>query len=272
MMTYEHVNSNGYISASIVGAATCVLLLACNDAVPGARVADLVPTCYASPDGQLIHSTLLVSPASGGEHLIGVTDVRTRGSGEQRTANVDDIADENNERVIRDTENAELDESGRLLHLDAAIGPVNRDSAVRVVLEPAKGRVEIITPSLHAVWSVPSDSPWIWVPMLMVPDGLGPIATPLVGLVMLRAANRGRPVRRLDLATLTSHLITADQLVVFEGQGATVIVGDDAVDVEHGMPTTLHLAALNATLELVDAKTIAQAKAVNALARCPSVR
>jgi len=54
--------------------------------------------------------------------------------------------------------------------------------------------------------------------------------------------------------------MTADQIVVPEDDGATVVVGDDAVDVHDGRLTRIHLASLGTNLEPVDPVPLAYAQ------------
>jgi hypothetical protein len=234
----------------VAAAATSLLSAACTDAAFKARSADPPPICYASPDGRLVRSTLSVVRESGDrERLLGVTDLRTGRRGEQlaaaNTARVAARADD--EGIVRVVERAELDATGRLLRLEARVGAPGTEPDTRVVLDPPNGSVRITSPSLNIDWSVSNDLPWIWAPLLTAPGG-GTITTPLVARVVLRAASSDRPVRLIDLGALTSHSITADQLVIPDGDRATVIVADDAVDVSGGVPGAIHLAALGTTL------------------------
>jgi hypothetical protein len=73
-------------------------------------------------------------------------------------------------------------------------------------------------------------------------------------------------VRLLDVGALEHHTWTADQLVITDGDSATVVLADDAVDVEHGSPRRLHLVALDTTLEVLDAR--APSRALVAALRC----
>jgi len=155
--------------------------------------------------------------------------------------------------VIRVVEQAKLDATGRLVHLEATLGPASGDPDSRVVLDPASGRVRILTPSAHVDWSVPSDLPWLWASILRDPLSGEPVATPALARVALRAARAEQAVRLVDLGALTSHAMTADQIVVAEQDGATVVAADDAIQIENGIPTRLHLAALGTDLEPIDA-------------------
>ena len=227
--------------------ATSLISLACSNPLTDARAKGLEPTCYASPDGETMRSTLLLSPlAGGGERLIGVTELRTGASASTSAGG----------RMVRAVEEVKLDASGRLIRLEATLGPATGDVETRVVLDATSGRVRISTPSTHVDWSVPSDLPWVWASILRDPATGEPIATPALGRVALRAANPGGAVRLLDLGALTSHAVAADQMVVSEPDRAIVaivVAADDAIEMENGVPTYLHLAALGTTVEPVDA-------------------
>jgi hypothetical protein len=216
-------------------AAALVFSSACAQGVSDAHAPETATICYASPDGRLLRSTLSVTPESGGERLVGVTELRAEAR-----------------ELVRVVEKANLDASGRLLHLEATATRETADSSTTVVLDATTGRVEVTRTNLHVVWTVPTDLPWVWVPILTEPRGQRPIATPLEGRVVLRATGSGRPVRRIDLGALVTHPMTADQLVVSEAGGATVVLGDDALDVENDRVKTLHVAALGISLETVE--------------------
>jgi len=220
-----------------------LISLACSQPLGEARAKSLDPICYASADGQRMKSTLLLASLSGGgERLIGVTELRAGASGSTTTG-----------RVVRAVEEAKLDASGRLLHLEATLGPASGEVETRVVLDAASGRVRISTPSTHVDWSVPSDLPWVWASILRDPASGEPIATPALGRVALRAGNSSA-VRVLDLGALTSHAVATDQVIVpSEPDRAIVVAADDAIETENGVPLYLHLAALRTTLEPVDA-------------------
>src|SRR5262252_838826 len=147
--------------------ATSVISLACSNPLGDARAKALDPICYASPDGQRVKSTLLLAPLTGGgERLVGVTELRT--------ISLPDASVSGN--VVRVVEEAKLDATGRLVHLEATLGPASGDPDSRVVLDPASGRVRINTPSAHVDWSVPSDLPWLWASILRDPLSGAPVA------------------------------------------------------------------------------------------------
>jgi len=259
--THSNRDANPMNSHAIplVAAALGLLVPACN-AAHRAPLPAPATTCYASPDGERVRSTLVVTPGRDGEQMLGVTEIRTHGQVEQAALAGLHIVKNDETGVVRAVEKAELDESGHLVRLEATIAGGSGLVDTRVVLDPPSRRVEITTPSLHAVWQVPDDLPWVWVPLLTAPGREGPIATPLAGRVALLAAAGGHAVRRLDLATMTSHPMTSDQVVVPEKDGATVVVGDDAVDARGGRVTKIHLAALGTNLEPVDPVPLAYAQ------------
>src|SRR5215471_3113025 len=94
--------------------ATSLISLACSNPLGDARAKGLDPICYASPDGQRVRSTLLLTPLTdGGERLVGVTELRTGSLPEPSGP------------VIRVVEQAKLDATGRLVHLEATLGPAS---------------------------------------------------------------------------------------------------------------------------------------------------
>jgi len=222
----------------IVLLSTGLVSLACS-ANSKSEARPIETVCYASPDGRLVRSSLLVAPDSGGgERVLGVTEVRVSPT-----------------TTLRAVERAKLDATGRLLRLEATVGEPDADLETRVVLDAPSGHVQIATRTTRVEWTVPSDLPWIWAPVLTAPAGGGPIATPVVARVELRAVASGSAVRLLDLGALTSHTVAADQLVIpeIDAGTATVVVADDAVQVDDGMPRSLHLAALGADVAAIDA-------------------
>ena len=69
----------------------------------------------------------------------------------------------------------------------------------------------------------------------------------------LRAAMGDRPVRLLDVTRLASFTLMSDQLLVRDEDSAraTVVLGDDYVEIVDGRPHRLHLAAIGGDLETV---------------------
>jgi hypothetical protein len=75
-------------------------------------------------------STLLFAPlAGGGERLLGVTELRTGASASTSAGG----------RMVRAVEEVKLDASGRLIRLEATLGPASGDVETRVVLDAAGG-------------------------------------------------------------------------------------------------------------------------------------
>jgi hypothetical protein len=228
--------------------ATGLVSLACTANSTGeASPLDRGPICYASHDGRLVRSTLFVRRnAGGGETVLGVTEVRVSPAG-----------------IARAVERAKLDAAGKLVHLEATVASTDGEPDARIVLDAPSGQVQIATRTMHVEWRVPNDLPWVWAPILTAPATRAPIATPVVARVELRAVGTGSPVRVIDLGALTSYAVAADQLVVrdVDAVGATVVVANDAVQVEDGVPRALHLAALGTELSPIDAGRLALASA-----------
>lgn len=166
------------------------------------------------------------------------------------------------------TEEATTDETGRLIRAELTLHESDGDRNTRVVLDPRHGTVELTTATVHTRWAVPTDLPWVWAP-LRDPAAKGvATATPLEAVVALRGAAGERPVRVLDLTKLESFTLMADQLVVPGERGtATVVLGDDYVETEGGMPRRVHLAALQRDLEVI--KPSASARGVDGIT-CPT--
>ncbi|HEY3594826.1 MAG TPA: hypothetical protein VGL13_13175 [Polyangiaceae bacterium] len=233
--------------------AVSLVSLACTQSATEARAVDQAPICYVSSDGKLVRSTLLLgADSNGGERVIGVTELRAPAYGAtssgSRVALHADAAG-----IVRAVERAKIDASGKLVRLEATVGPGTGEPDARVVLDPSSGKVQITTRFAHIEWRVPNDLPWVWAPILTQPSTGAPVATPADGHVAARAAANGRAVRFIDLGALTSHAMPADQLVVAGTDRDTVIIADDTIDVEDGVPTSLHSAALGTDLVPTDA-------------------
>jgi hypothetical protein len=237
------------LSALVLLVAASGPSLACHAARRTRGSVNLARSCYASPEGQEVRSTLVRMPVPtwGGERFVGLTEL---GSGE---------------RLV---EEATIDGSGQLVEARATLTAAGKGGETRVALYPGRGFAELTTPALHLEWSVPNDLPWVWAPLLTASatGKRGSIATPLEGLVTFHAAAMGRPVRLLDLGTLAHHTVTADQIVIPDGNQATVVLADDVIDIDDGTPRRVHLSALDGTLELLDAR--APASVLVAALRC----
>lgn len=201
---------------------------------------------YTTGDASM-RSSLIVGAAAGVELLRSVTDL-------------------SNGNCL--TEEATTDQSGRLLRAELTLHEHEGGKNTRVVLDPRQGTVELTTATVHTRWAVPNDLPWVWAPM-RDPAAKGvATATPLEAVVALRGAAGDRAVRVLDLTKLESFTLMADQLVVHGERGmSTVVLGDDYVDMEDGMPRRVHLAALHSDLEVI--KPSASARGISAAA-CPT--
>src|ERR1700754_4063419 len=103
---------------------------------------------YGSPDEQRVHGSLTVSGAADTSELSGTTQL----------ADGSCLA-----------ERATLDATGRLVRGEARLAGPNGDT--HVVMDAAHGTVDVTAPSLHIRWTVPTDLPWIWNPLLH--DGAG---------------------------------------------------------------------------------------------------
>jgi len=185
---------------------------------------------YATADAS-VRSALVVSTLGEGERLRSVTELP---NGSQLT------------------ELATTDGAGRLVRAELTFNEQARDKRVRVVLDPRNGKVELFSPTRRTSWTVPTDLPWVWAPM-HDPVSRGAYATPLEAQVALRAAMGNRPVRLLDLTRLESFTLMSDQLLVRDQDSgrATVVLGDDYVEILDGRPHRLHLAAIGGDLETV---------------------
>jgi hypothetical protein len=179
-----------------------------------------------------VRSTLSRRDSSQSEQLHGVTEVASDGT-----------------RLVEDVT---LDDSGALKSAEAVLTQTDDISEKRVRFDPEHGSVEVTTAGLRLHWDVPHDYPWIWAPLLTANGANGAITTPLDARVVWRAAGGGRTVRLLDLGNLQSYTLTADQVASREGDAGTVVLGNDASEIEQGMPKRLHVAAMNTDLVSTD--------------------
>lgn len=185
---------------------------------------------YGSSDERLVQGTLTVNNTKDTSELSGITQ----------------LAD--GTCLI---ETATIDARGWLVRGEAHLAGPN--GYAHVVVDAAHGTVDVTAPSLRTRWSVPTDLPWIWNPLLKDGDQNIGLATPLSAVVALRGATAGEAVRALDLRELQSHTVMDDQLVVANDESFTVVLGDDAVEIDHGLPRRIHLAALGSELETLQA-------------------
>jgi hypothetical protein len=190
---------------------------------------------FTSSDAGGVHSLLSRQAASDSEHLFGVSEL--------------------SHGKLRLVEDVTLDANGTLKRLEAVLTRAGDTSEKHVLIDAEQGMVEVTDSARHLHWQAPRDYPWLWAPLLTTSadDGRSaPVMTPLEARVAWRASAAGRTVRLLDLGTLTSFTSTADQVATREGDAGTVVLGDDTSEMEQGMPTSLHLAALNVDLALDD--------------------
>jgi hypothetical protein len=240
--------------SSVVLACLCALPFvgACRVVASPARTAARAEGfCYVSSDGRRVRSTVVRTQEPGGERLVGVTEIDGGAGGRLR-------------------QEVTLDATGAVRRAEAQLDAVGGRPAKRVVMDPVAGSVDITMSSTRIHWDVPTDFPWVWAPLLTSTASGGPMATPLDARVVWRAAAQGRAVRLLDLGTLASYGMTADQVAVADAKGGTVILADDAIDMEAGMPKRLHLAALGSEVEAVSAD--GATGTLVALARCISTK
>jgi hypothetical protein len=268
--------------------AIALAAIACAVAPKPAQPGETTRLCYTSIDGRTVHASLVrqqmttsAAPAAavpaaavtsarpdgqlGGERLIGVTEV-------------------DGSATLRLVEDVTIDADGTLRRAEAVLSQAGVQT-LRVVLDPRRGMVDFTTPGVGNPrhWRVPTDLPWVWAPLLRLPSSGSGVATAASARATWRAvagAAGNRPVRLLDLTNMVSHTITADQLLVPDEAGdlgtraavdadkGVVVLGDDAIEVEGGMPIRLHLAALGVNVEPMDSKGLS-GKLV-ASARCPS--
>jgi hypothetical protein len=231
------------VSVLLLLVAASLASLACRAPRPAVPSTDVSRSWYAAMNGQPVHSTLVRARTHGTERLVGMTGLLS------------------GERLVEQA--ATIDESGQLVDAEATLTPAadvggpGRSMATHAAFHPERKRVELTTTALRMEWSVPNDLPWVWAPLLTVDPVAGKnspsVATPLDARVAFRAAHDGRAVRLLDLGALEQHTLTADQMVIPDGADATVVIGDDVIDVEDGPPRRLHLAALDDTLALLEA-------------------
>jgi len=182
---------------------------------------------YSATQGDVTGSSLAIEHEPAGLRLAGVTHFADGGC----------LAEE-----------ATLDSAGRLLHAEYTLS--RADSQTRVVLDPAAGLVEIHGPGLEASMRVPSDLPWVWTPLLNPAANTGALSTPLAAVVTVYGARADRSVRAIELGARRSHSWLSEQLLVKDvDQTDLVVVGDDVVSLENGVPRQWHVWAFDQDLE-----------------------
>jgi hypothetical protein len=186
---------------------------------------------YSASAGSFAASTLMIEDAPEGQRLAGVTHF-TDGTC---------LAEE-----------ASLDRTGRVVHAEYTV------ANTRVVLDPLRGVVDITSPAGESHIQVPNDLPWVWTPLLRPQQNAGPVATPLAALVTLRGAGASAAVRTIALGEHTSHRDPSNQLCVSdEDHAELVVVGDDVITIERGLPQKWHVWALDQDVEASPADGLA---------------
>jgi hypothetical protein len=189
-----------------------LVLWGCSQADTGRARSNALLRDYAATDGSTLQATLVIDELPHEQRLASATHF------------------EDGSCLV---EEATIDRSGRLRHA-----------------APERKTVKITQPAHRMQWTVPSDLPWVYAPLVETEAGLRTIATPLSAMVTQRAAAEHSTLRTLDLSTLDSATIMADQLFVADQDGSIVVVGDDAVDFVDGLPHSWHNAALDRDLGL----------------------
>jgi hypothetical protein len=216
-----------FSSCLVVG---CTLLAAACDLAPSRPPFADTFVCYASPDGWSARSTLWMQPGTAGERLLGTTELSSGA------------------RLI---ERAELDVRGRLVTGEAQLEQGPGQPPVQIEFDRARGTVVVDSSLSHFVWTVPTDELWAWAPLLSAAGTGKPVTTPLLGRVVLGAVRDGSPLRMLDLGSLRSSTLTADQVVSYDEGEALAVVLDDTVQFKAGVPEHLQLSALSTSLDRV---------------------
>lgn len=124
-------------------------------------------------------------------------------------------------------EDVRLDASGRLVHAETrARGEAPNSLETKVTFDPPSRTVVVEREGKRTEWSVPGDEPWVLAPVT-APAGTT-VPTPLVAWTTYRASRDAQWVRLILPLEQKSYVVPRDQYVV----GGTVIVGDQAVDVD----------------------------------------
>lgn len=182
---------------------------------------------YSATQGNVTGSSLAIEQEPAGQRLAGVTHF----------ADGSCLAEE-----------ATLDNDGRMLHAEYTLS--RADSQTRVVLDPRAGLVEMHGPGFATNMRVPSDLPWVWTPLLNPAANSGALSTPLAAVVTVYGARANRAVRAIDLGARQSHSWPSEQLLVKDvDQTDLVVVGDDVVSLDNGVPRQWHVWAFDQDLE-----------------------
>jgi hypothetical protein len=192
---------------------------------PDAPAADVVHS-YSATEGSLRASTLVID--GDGRRLAGVTHF----------ADGSCLAEE-----------ATLDHAGRLVRAQYAVTGAS-GASTHVLLDSPSGVVEITGPTGTTRMTVPNDWPWVYTPQLDPAANSQAVATPLAAVLTMRAARADRSVRAVELGAHKSYRVSSNQLLVKdEDQSDLIVVGDDVVAIERGLPQQWHLWALDQDLQ-----------------------
>jgi hypothetical protein len=146
-------------------------------------------------------------------------------------------------------EEATLDRAGRLVRAEYTV------ANTRVVFDPAGGAVHITSPAGESLIQVPNDLPWVWTPLLRPQENAGAVATPLAALVTLRGVGASPQVRTIALGEGKSHRDFSSQLLVKDvDESELVVVGEDVITIERGLPQKWHVWALDQDVEAAPAE------------------
>jgi hypothetical protein len=213
------------VSALLIFAAALSLGCSATSAEPTAEASVIYH--YISSTPGLLHSTLKLVPTR--QHISAVTT----------------LADGS-----RLTEEIRADVAGHLLEGEATLLAADSSKSRKLVFDAAHGSLDVIAPGFHRRRQLPRDLPWAWTSLLHDPVTGAPIATPLGAIVVARAASEARALRWLDTEAFETHTVMADQVLVADEGSVTTVLGDDWADLADGIPTQMHLAALQTFLQI----------------------
>jgi hypothetical protein len=197
---------------------------ACAPSAPARAPASRSLYRYSAPNGAWPQSTLAIEQAADGQRLSGVTQFDDGSCLEEA---------------------ATTDRSGRLVRAEYTFTRRALPNA-HVVLDARAGMVEVAGPVFPMRWSLPNDLPWVWAPALDNGGGAQAVATPLAALVTLQGTQAAGAVRAIDLSALHSDRVSSGELRSRDAEQAeSVVVGDDQVAVQDGLPQHWHLGALD---------------------------
>lgn len=158
-------------------------------------------------------------------------------------------------RVAIDEE-VTLDARGVLIQAEMRVHDDTSLRHVRVTLARATGEVTIEDGARRTTSHVVlGPEPWIFTPV-RGPTGEA-YATPLAAWVAYRATRGAAWVRLVDGVRGESFVVPRDQVAVPTETGATVVLGDDGVDVDEHFVTTMRVGAARVVLNRERASTTA---------------